>query len=216
MVVAVAMTGEMRGQDEGDDAHGFLPVVAAVGEADRGAGEYVQPAHDASLLGFLFDVLFFLFGQGQGQPGRKGAGGEAHQWGDKQGDNDFLQFAPGHAVDSCGGNAGAEEAADQAVRGADGDSIPPGDEIPDDGGEQDGYHYWQCHCAGGDDVGYNSGYCGADKQRSQEVQDAAHEDGYTGLERLGVDNGGTGVCCVVEAVDKIEAQGEKYRQHGYN
>jgi len=111
------------------------------------------------------------------------------------------------------GDADADDGSDHGVGAGGGQAAPPGGEVPEDGGDQEGEDHGEA-CAFADledeldgqqrDDGEGHG-AGAEED-SGEVHDAGVDDGYVGLERVGVDAGGDGVGCVVEAVDELEAE----------
>jgi hypothetical protein len=124
----------------------------------------------------------------------------------------------GVALHELVGDADADDGADHGVRAGGGQAAPPGGEVPEDGGDEQGEDHREAG-AGADledeldgqqvDDGVGDG-AGAE-QHADEVHDAGVDDGDVRLERVGVDAGGDGVGGVVEAVDELEAERDEER-----
>ena len=218
--------GHRADQDQHDEAHALLAVVRAMGEGDARAGEDEQAANPPGRrrlalrllvkLGLAHDELH------QQQQQRRGR--EADDGRQQQRVADLRRLAP---VDARGavaaahqriGDADADDRADQRMRGRGRQAEPPGAEVPDDRGDeqgedhreagaradlQDQFHRQQRHDAEGDRAGR--------KQHAEEVEEARPDDGDIGRQRMGVDDRRDGVGGVVEAVDEFEAERDQQR-----
>src|SRR5439155_6705846 len=102
------------------------------------------------------------------------------------------------------------EAADQGMGRAGGQAENPGNDIPDDGADE----------SAGDDVdvdefvvhhviGNGAGDFGAENKCGDEVEDGGPENGLSGREHAGGDDGGNGVGGIVEAVEKVKDEGDE-------
>ncbi len=219
-------------QGQGDDAHGLLRVVHAVGEAHarctddlRLAEQAVDPARSGQS------------GQQATRRGHRGDDREQHAHQQEAGNeaehgrtdhrHDHLPQHARAAPDRVGrlgpddrlevvasrGERRADQSADQRVRGRGRQSEPPGDQVPDDAAHERAQdqlradlHHAHVDQARGDGLGD-----GGAGQCAQQVHAGGQGDGLHRREHLGRDHGGDGVGGVVEAVDVLE--GECHQDH---
>ena len=122
----------------------------------------------------------------------------------------------GAAIDELVGEPHPEDGADHGVRAGDGQTAPPGEQVPKDGGDEQGEDHGEAGAGGDleDELDREQRDDGkGDRARARddadEVPDAGPGDGDMRLKRVGVDDGGDGVGCVVEAVDELKAESDQ-------
>ena len=208
--------GHGADQDEHDQAHALLAVVGAVTEADAGAGEDEQGANpERRRLGALRRLDRGRCSDGSLRISRRMRRAEADQ---RRNQQDFEDAAGLLPVDAAGaglgihelvGDADADDGTDEGVGAGSGQAEPPGAEVPDDGGDEEGEDHGEAGALadledqldgqqGEDREGHRAG----GSEHADEVPHAGPDDGDVRLERVGVDDGGDGVGGVVKAVDR--------------
>ena len=122
------------------------------------------------------------------------------------------------AVHELVGDADADDGADQRMRTGGGQAEPPGAEVPDDGGDQQGEDHGESGFAADLQNQFDrqqrddgEGYQAAGGQHAEEIPEAGPDHGDVRLERVGVDDRGHGVGGVVESVDELEAESDQQR-----
>ena len=117
-------------------------------------------------------------------------------------------------------NRGADQAAEQRVRGARRQSEKPGRQVPDDSADKTGEHDQQQilptdRAEVDDTFGYRRGDLDG-QERTDQVQDRGKCDRNFGLECTGRDGGGHCVTRVVKTIREIEREGgDNYHQEDY-
>src|SRR5579862_9699703 len=218
--------GDGADEDEHDQAHSFLPIVGAVEEADARAGEDEQAANPerrrfGALRGF---VEFLVLDDGFEREEEGGGKSEAEDRGEQERLADLESLSPVNAagpaarVHELVSDANTDDRADERVRAGSREAEPPGAEVPEDGGGQQGEDHSEASAGAnlqdqfnreeGDDA-ESDGAGGGD--HSSEIPEAGPDDGNLRLHRVGVDDGGDGVGGVVESVDELKGQGDQER-----
>jgi hypothetical protein len=213
--------GEER---EGDDAHGFLGVVGAMGKSHPGRAHNLQLAEV-----FVDEVRRGAAQQGVEQIHEDGGADEADDRRGEHGHDNLGPEAGGLAFDhlgpvhdgpvSIGGGQGrAAESADERVAGGGGQAEPPGEEVPGDRADERGQNRGHGDGGGIDEAAANGLGDGGAHHGAEEVEERGHHDGLARGEHLGRDDRGDGVGGVVEAVDVFEHQGreqnDQEKRHG--
>src|SRR5579883_410148 len=103
------------------------------------------------------------------------------------------------------GHSRARKAAEQGVRAARRQSVPPGEQVPEDRANERSEHDIRCddldiHHAGA--YGFRDG--GAREEDCGEVEESGHRDSLVGIQDASANDGGNAVGGVVEAVDEIK------------
>ena len=122
----------------------------------------------------------------------------------------------GMGVHELVGDADADDGADEGVGTGCGQAEPPGAEVPDDGGDEEGEDHGEAGALadledqldgqqGEDGEGDRAG----GSEYADEVPQAGPDDGDVGLKRMRVDDGSDGVGGVVEAVDEFETESDE-------
>ncbi len=232
----VQRTGRLgTDQGHGDDAHGLLCIVVAVGEAHVGRRDDLGLAEeriDDARAGQTAQETTDLRHAGDQAPQQQHHRDAEQEAGDRRGDHrqehlpqQTLVLGPG--ADPLGpdqrvpvvvgrGQAGAAQAADQGVRGGGRQSLPPRDQVPDDAAQQRAQDHLRGHIdhvgveqARGD--GQRDGGAG---ERADEVHERGEHHRPAGREHFGRHHGGDGVGGVVEAVDELEDErGQDHHQN---
>ncbi len=216
--------GDGADEDEHDEAHALLAVVGAVEVADTAAGADEQQAdverrRRGAFGGFVEAGILGEQLEEKEEQGRHGKADDRREQESFEDLGDLLPFdagGSGVALHELIGDADADDGADHGVRAGGGKASPPGGEVPEDGGDQQGEDHGEAGAfadledeldgqEGDDGEGYGAGA----EEHAGEVHDAGVDDGDVRLERVGVDAGGDGVGGVVEAVDELEAESDE-------
>ena len=194
--------GAVGHQREEDDAHRLLRVVGAVRQRDQRRRTDLAAAEAG-----LGARLVHTAGDPVDQPGGDGPDQDGQERGhDGRDDRLGRDALPDHPVRADGGDGGADDAADQRVRGTRGDTEEPGEQVPDDAADQAGEHQFQRHDVPVDEALGDRGRHGGGKERSHQVEDRRQCDRCLGLERATGDGGCHRVGGVVEAVSEVECE----------
>src|SRR5438270_1669348 len=218
-------TGEQRA---GDDAHGFLRVIAAVANAVSGSGEELQ----------FSEKLINGAGRGAMEDPRDGdhereADNEADE---RRQHNKHKRRHPffaesGKCTDdrpvelgltdqnlpSGASDAGSGKAADEGVRRGGWKSPPPGEQVPDNGAGESRQDDVLRDLFGIDQAAADGlGDGGAEDEGGDKVEDRGPDDGPSRGKHAGGDDGSDAVGGVMKAVDEVEGKrdqdGDKNQQ----
>ena len=104
---------------------------------------------------------------------------------------------------------GPEQPADQGVRAARRDAQPPGDHVPGDGAHERAEDHVRVDDVRGDDAGADRlRHVQAEEQEGDEVEKRRERHRLQRPQHARRDHGCDRVCCVVEAVEEIEQEGD--------
>ena len=213
--------GDGADEDEHDEAHAFLAVVGTVGVGDAAAGEDKEAADVEGWRGGAFRGLVEAGVAGEEleeEEDERGAD-EADDGRDEERFEDLGDLLP---IDAGGavvalhelvGDADAEDGTNHGVGGGGGQALPPGGEVPEDSGDEEGEDHGEAGTLAdledeldGEEGDDGKGDGAAAKEDADEVHAAGVDDGDVGVEGVGVDAGGDGVGGIVEAVDELKAE----------
>ncbi len=215
-------------QDQHDEAHALLPVIAAMRERDGGAGEDQQPADmpGRRLIGLGLLVELGIGDDPLHQPQQHHRADEAEDRAHQQGQKHAFGLPPFDARGAAGaarqplvGEADAQDRSDQRVAGGIGQPQPPGAEVPHhcrDQKRED--HRIAARAADVEDQldrqkGDDAVRDGAARQHDADEVPAARPD-HRGdrRQRMGVDHRRHRIGGVVEAVHEFEAERDQQRE----
>ena len=112
------------------------------------------------------------------------------------------------------GHRGADNAADQRMRGRRRDAPPPGDHVPGDRADQRTEHDVVVHHAGLDDaLAHRGRHLELEHEQRDEIEEGREQHRLLRLEHARGDHGGDRVGRVVEAVHEVERDRQQH-EHG--
>ena len=213
-------------QNQHDQAHAFLAIVGTVGKRHAGAGHDQHAANPPRWRRVAFRRLVqrtILDEGAQGQQQQRGKT-KADQRREQQRITDLGGLRPVHAAGAIAamhqgiGHADANDRTDQRVRRRRRQAQPPGAEVPQNRGDQQGENHRepggrtdlqnQLHRQQGDDA---ERHRAAGQQHPQEVEEPGPGHREIRRHRVGVNHRGHRVGGVVETVDELKAQRDQQR-----
>ena len=115
-----------RDKGKGDDAHGLLGVIGAVGKSEQAGGDGLPMT-----VAFLHLLLVHLSHHDRHNPHRAESGEPRNDRRDERRNEDFIEHGHEvHAFNACAHDDGAHEAAEQGVGGTRRQADEPSDEVP--------------------------------------------------------------------------------------
>lgn len=187
---------------QGDDAHGFLGIVASVRVGHKCGGQNLKLGEP-----FIDPVLRSVLQQQKQQLHHKEARYETdHGGGDERQDHLVHDITPLDGAKTARGHRRrADQAADQSVRRAARQAEIPRQQIPEDAPGKRRDDDILRDRARHNPFGNRGGDFDA-HERTHEIQAGGHDDRIAGGEHPGGHRRRDGVCRIVKAVDKVKGQ----------
>ncbi|OEI69065.1 hypothetical protein Cus16_0894 [Curtobacterium sp. ER1/6] len=202
-------------QGQGDDAHGLLRVVRAVRERHHRAREDLADAEPAALV---------REHRTAGDPVGDARREQRHQRGDHRrqegrDDDDRQQRGVVDRVEAGADDRGADEPAEQRVRGRRRQAAQPRDHVPHDRADESREDHLggDRHPTGSlvDEAVRDRRRDGGAEERTDQVEHRGDRDGHLGLHGTGGDRRRHRVGGVVKSVCEVEEEGQRDDQDDY-
>ena len=192
-------------EQDRDDPHGLLGIVGAVAEAVERSRRQLeppeQPVHPAGPEAPEHPHRRHHEREPETEPDHRRKHDEKR---------DLQQTRRDQGAEPRLGHRRPRETADEGMRGAGGDGVVPGDEIPDDGARERPQDNPVVHDSGLHHAfPHRLRHVDPETEGRHEVEEGRPQHGLGGREHACGDNGGDGVGRIVKAIDVVERESDE-------